>query len=67
VDEHRTVVPEDQQPLDSDRQAPASRPVQSAQAGRSYFPRDVFFFGFGFGLLFVPVAAACRFCFFDAM
>jgi hypothetical protein len=37
------------------------------QAGRSYFPRDVFFFGFGFGLLFVPVAAACRFCFFDAM
>ena len=37
------------------------------QPRRSYFPREVFFFGFGFAGISLPAAAARAFCFFVAM
>ena len=39
----------------------------SARRSLCYFPREVFFFGLGFVVAPVPVAAACRFCFFVAI
>jgi hypothetical protein len=43
--------------------------VESASPGWAlcYFPREVFFFGLGFVVAPVSVAAVCRFCFFVAI
>jgi hypothetical protein len=38
-----------------------------ARKSLCYFPREVFFFGFGFVVAPVSVAAVCRFCFFVAI
>jgi len=41
-------------------------PPEKGRAGAAYFPREVFFFGFGFPGMSLPPAAARFFCFFVA-
>jgi hypothetical protein len=45
------------------------RGEETRQPRPGYFPREVFFFGFGFGAAGAapPASARCRFCFFEAI
>jgi hypothetical protein len=46
--------------------SPSTFPAGSSEPAQPYFPREVFFFCFGFPGLSLPAAAARFFCFFVA-